>query len=722
MILCSNHDFSASFFNIEKIFIDSISFCRCGKTKPVISSTGIIAVKNVEINCSTFVSFTQNSILIKSNVSELQVTNCIFSKGKATAIYIQSDSVSNATIRNNNFSHNEAGSIEHYGTLSYESNLVIRNCTFYFSSSNKSIIDVYSLHSVTIKHSFFSENVVGNILLTLYTNEVILAESYIESNTVYFDTICSSSSPSSSTDFIPFQRNSLSIISNTFINNNTNMHMSTFSIKRFHTIKILNCIFMNNKGARSSLEIINSNEIVINQTVFENNRAAAIQLWNRNILTVDYTKFISNRAEYGGAITDLDKFIGCGHVTIQRSIFVNNQAKHNGGAIDIYPEEIEVINSTFFNNSALEGDGGAMSTSGNLHITSSSFFSNRATNGGALSMSTSGNLYITSSNFFSNRATNGGALSMNGGIIDLQNANFTGNQAENGSGGAIAAVRDAAINVNNSTFINNIALTDGGVFFMCTTELTVSFSIFNNNSAVNGGAIYLVSGINVTIIQSTFKNNVGLKNGGAICLFSKNVHITHCDFHDNLAANGGGISAEGVAYLTAEMTAFCFNQAGRGATLKISLGIFVTIQDSQFINNTATKNDGGAVNIKGNKIEFHNCNFQENTALSSPNAKGGAINVISLAMLIVNHTNFTTNAANHGGALNIENTQRVIVWDCYFINNSAKRKGGAIAMTNNNSEINIYAFSKFISNSANEGGALAFNAIGCNFFTTLQLH
>ena len=38
-------------------------------------------------------------------------------------------------------------------------------------------------------------------------------------------------------------------------------------------------------------------------------------------------------------------------------------------------------------------------------------------------------------------------------------------------------------------------------------------------------------------------------------------------------------------------------------------------------------------------------------------------------------------------------------------------------MANNNSEVNVYAFSKFSSNSAKDGGALAFNAIGA--FSTL---
>ena len=83
----------------------------------------------------------------------------------------------------------------------------------------------------------------------------------------------------------------------------------------------------------------------------------------------------------------------------------------------------------------------------------------------------------------------------------------------------------------------------------------------------------------------------------------------------------------------------------------------------------------------------------------------------------MDNTNFATNTANDGGALNIENTQIVVVWDCYFTYNTTKSSGGAILMAKGNSEVNLYAHSNFINNSAKHGGALAFNATG--LFSTL---
>ena len=501
LIICSNHDFTARFFNVDKIIIDSVGFDDCGKSK---QRSGNIVVK---IARSSFVESSPNSPWVKSNGSELQVTNCIFSKGKANVVYIQSDSDSNATFKNVSFNHSEACSIQHYG-ISHKANLVVSNCIFDNISNDESVIRVSLINSVAITYSFFSENSVWSILSTNQINEIIISDCYIDSNIVDFNTfhidICSCEL---------IQSNSLFIISNTIVINNTNK-LNLLHVEGSRSSKILNCTFMNNKGG---CYMFDNDEILVYQTTFEGNRE-----------TVDLRNYQFSK---GAAIihSQLSKFI-----TIQRSVFISNQAIRNGGAPLKLTDSIEtrVIDSHFLNNSALKGDGGAMWISGSL--------------------------YVTSSSFSFNRAISGGALYLNEGVMDFQHA---------------------------------------------------------------------------------------------------------------------------------------------------------AIHDSQFSQNIATERGGGAVVIRGKIIEFRNCNFQKNTVLS-PDGKGGAINVISSASLIVNHTNFTTNAAHYGGALIIENTQRVVVWDCYFKSNRAKSHGGAILVTKKNSEVNLYAHSNFINNSAKHGGAMAFNAVG----------
>ena len=148
-IICNNHPFSAHFLNIDIIIIKSLGFHNSGNFKQI---SGTIVVELITILPLRDLQYSRS---IKSSVRELQVTNCIFNKGKATSVYIQGNSVSNATFKNVAFNHNEASSIEY---ISHQYNLVISNCSFYNSFTGEFVIRVSRANSVEITHSFFSEN------------------------------------------------------------------------------------------------------------------------------------------------------------------------------------------------------------------------------------------------------------------------------------------------------------------------------------------------------------------------------------------------------------------------------------------------------------------------------------------------------------------------------------------------------------------------------------
>ena len=217
LIMCNDHDFSAYFFNIDKIIIESVEFHDCGKSKRI---SGNDAVKLVQITRSSFVESSPNSPWIKSNVSELQVTNCIFNKGKATVVYIQSNSASNAAFKNVSFKHSEAGSIE-YCDISLESKLVVSNYIFYNISTDGPVINVHRVDSVEITYSVFTENSVVYILSTHDTDKVTIADCYINSNNVSLSTINSYCSG--------FRSLSIFSISNTIAINNHNAQHRIFS-------------------------------------------------------------------------------------------------------------------------------------------------------------------------------------------------------------------------------------------------------------------------------------------------------------------------------------------------------------------------------------------------------------------------------------------------------------------------------------------------------------
>ena len=687
------YDFSASFINVEKVIINSINFNNCGKSAPIIKfgETSTKVVKLIKIINSRFIGSSHNSVLISTNVVELQVTDSIFNKGKTLAVDFEDFGVvSNITFRNVNFSHNEDGLLKYWATSHRESFVVISDCIFknnILSNLDPLVIDLLSVHSVTLVHSIFIENFAQNVVRTSNVIETAIVGCYFESNIAVFDVVL---------NVIKHIRNSSFItVRNTEFRNNTNMNRgNSLYIDRVFSTEILNCTFIINKPARkgnSPLKIINSHEIVISQTALDENQVksegGALYLRNFNVLIIDFSNFTSNVAENGGAIAIKDSFLYANTIIIQNCIFSNNRAKSNGGAVQIHSRSLMVMNSQFFNNFALKGDGGALNVSGSL--------------------------FINSSVFFFNKAINGGGVSMYQGHAIIRNATFNNNLAKIGNGGAIANIENVTVIVSNCTFIKNSAPQGkGGAFYIISADVTVSFSVFTNNSAQCGGALHVAYNTGIMLCQSIFTaNHADITRGGAIHSTSVEVDIFYCTFQDNIATTGGGAVSAGVVSLTIQNSAFHSNKASEGAGLEMLDGQ-TTIHNSQFTLNTVDRSiggGGGAVSVKGDKLELHNCTFYDNSVLQD-GGKGGAVYVISLSSLIWSHNTFTRNSANDGGAVYIQNTHRAVLWECTFKWNQAKWSGGALVMSKHDSEVFLLAYCDFLGNTATHGGALALNA------------
>ena len=678
---------------MEKVIINSVNFNNCGKSSPIIkfSETSTKLVKLIKIINSRFIRSSHNSVLISTNVVELQITDSIFNKGKTLAVDFEDFCVvSNITFRNVNFSHNEDGLLKYCATSHRESFVVISDCNFknnILSTLDSLVIDLSSVHSVTLVHSVFIENFAQNVVKTTNVNETAIAGCYFESNIAIYDVILNVHNKH-------FRNFSLTIVSNTEFRNNTNTKTgNALYISDVLNAMILNCTFIINKPAgkrNSPLKIINSHKIVINQTALDANQVksegGALYLINFNVMIIDCSNFTSNVAENGGAIAIKDSFLYANTVIIQHCIFSNNRAKSKGGAVQIHSRSLTVMNSQFYNNFALKGDGGALNVSGNL--------------------------VINSSVFFFNKAINGGGVSMYQGHAVIQNATFNNNLAKNGNGGAIANKGNVTVIVSNCTFIKNSAPEgNGGAIFVISAEVTVSFSVFTNNSAQCGGALDVAYKSRTVLYQSSFTaNHADLTRGGAIHFSSVEVEICHCTFQDNIATTGGGAVSAGVISLTIQNSAFLSNKASEGAALEMLDGQ-TTIHNSQFTLNTVDRSGdgGGAVLVKGDKLELHNCTFYDNSVLQD-GGKGGAVYVTSLSSLIWSHNTFTRNSANDGGAVYIQNTHRAVLWECTFKWNQAKRSGGALVMSKHDSEVFLLAYCDFLGNTATHGGALALNA------------
>lgn len=96
-----------------------------------------------------------------------------------------------------------------------------------------------------------------------------------------------------------------------------------------------------------------------------------------------------------------------------------------------------------------------------------------------------------------------------------------------------------SVDVTNSTFVNNTALT--GSLFSMNSTLNINDSNFSSNHAVQGAAIFAA---NITFHSRTshYINNSAMSNGGALSFVSSFVDIDNCEFKLNQAPEGSAIS------------------------------------------------------------------------------------------------------------------------------------------------------------------------------------
>ena len=325
------------------------------------------------------------------------------------------------------------------------------------------------------------------------------------------------------------------------------------------------------------------------------------------------------------------------------------------------------------------------------------------------------------------------------GTIILKNLIIKNGRGENGGG--ICSLGSSKYILENCTLSNNYASNNGGA--ICSeNDVSVSKSIFSKNMADQfGGAIYSKDRT-VYVDNSTFyKNNVCTWHGGAI--YAKNININsnqtksecfNSFFIENIVASTGCGGAMDISEdVIAINTLFSGNTAGvaggaiRGSDKRSSFS------NCKFINNKASKNDGGAIKCEGDVI-VDNSTFINNWAYSDGGAifaghmiikqtpsyfinnyastfRGGAI-YTNKFMEDVKYATFIGNKAaqdswitRDGGAIYINEENHVTFSNCVFVNNKCSDEGGAIYLDSSKSHLTLKE-NIFMGNSASEGQAV----------------
>ena len=449
-----------------------------------------------------------------------------------------------------------------------------------------------------------------------------------------------------------------------------------------NTLTVSGSTFKENGGLYGAGIFVAGSDFTVSDCVFDkntafgkgdmtpnNNNGAAIVVTDtgKDITgAITGSNFTNNKAQYGGAI-----YICEGNIAISDSLFVNNSADVEGGAIDIGSAinnpVVAVENSKFVNNTPQ-----AIHNSKELHLGIETFTDLQNAIGlvdGILTLDSdiamtddeaagfvngvaiNKNIRIDGKGHTIDAKNLGRIFEIDGGFaVTLTNVTLTNGNAT--VGGAIYNFGNLDLVYVN--FVNNTAKY-GGAIMNYAYGLVLDDSTFTNNTAKIGGAIYNSADCFV-VGNSTFANNTATSNGGVIFNYGIGFVVGNSTFVNNSAADGAGAIMNGGRGFVVGNSTFANNTATSKGGAIYNYGIGFVVGNSTFANNTAE--DAGAVYNEGDNSVVGNSTFVNNTATSI----GGAI--INNGKLVVDNSAFEDNAANYyGGA--------IFNWDDLQVTNSA---------------------------------------------------
>ena len=500
-----------------------------------------------------------------------------------------------------------------------------------------------------------------------------------------------------------------------------------------NTLTVSGSTFKENGGLYGAGIFVAGSDFTVSDCVFDknsafgkgdmtpnNNNGAAIVVTDtgKDITgIITDSNFTNNKAHFSGAVDICE-----GKITIKNSIFVNNSADVEGGAIDIGSAinnpVVTIEDSKFVNNTPQ-----AIHNSKELHLGIETFTDlQNAINlvDGILTLDSdiamtddeaagfvdgvaiNKNIRIDGKGHTISAEDLGRIFSIDEGFtVTLTNATLINGKSD--KGGAI--YNDGSLTLSDVKLSDNAADSYGGAVFN-NGHLVVSDSVFDSNDIVNrgsasvdygGAAIYNWYDGVLTVSGSNFTNNIkNYKNGdrlvGAIATIG-DATISDSYFVNNAGRWGGAITTSGALIAGDDVNTLTVS----GSTFKENGGLY-----------------GAGIFVWGSDFIVSDCVFDKNTAfgkgdMTPNNNNGAAIEVTDTNKAIagtITGSKFTNNKAQYGGAIDICEGN-IKITDSEFVNNSADVECGAIDINtvNGNPEV-LISDSKFINNSASYGGAI----------------
>ena len=347
-------------------------------------------------------------------------------------------------------------------------------------------------------------------------------------------------------------------------------------------------------------------------------------------------------------------------VSITDSIFTNNFAAREGGALWNQAGTTVFINGSDLANRDLEGVNFDLSPTdpdrliglgeGRTRFDNNTAAGDAANDGGGAIFNNGGDLVVNGGVFTNNRANgmlgSGGAVFSTGGRVLFQSdTNFARNSSER-AGGAVEII-DGEIFDTNSGYSDN----DTGDF----PEDTIG----------NGGAIHITGTADLAINGSVFDGNAARREGGAVWNSAEStLFITDAEFDSNFADgsdadNGGGaiFNNGGDVFIRSSVfednTAFGAGGGSGGAIFSVDGRVLVQ-GDSEFTGNSSIRAGGAIEIIDGEFFDTGSVYTENDTGITLPGSpgNGGAFHITGTATAAFEGTEFVGNlAASEGGAV-----------------------------------------------------------------------
>lgn len=344
------------------------------------------------------------------------------------------------------------------------------------------------------------------------------------------------------------------------------------------------------------------------------------------IINSSFVDFVSTN---GVLFADLSK------VRVTRSSFTGAI----GSAISLRSTILAISDSQLLDNFAFY-DGGAVLMDGSIVTASNVMFAHNVVVGSGGSIFGDSRSTLTASNCtFANCSahTFGGAIFMQRqSQLSTQNCSFVTN-----AGSAVYLIDSASTFVGHSTFVGNSGASGGGLLVGHATAgaVVVFDSVFDGNTASTaGGGAFVTESASVEFRNTVFRGNSATISGGALGVLGStsfgrvaNVTLMSCILQQNFADQMGGAFAVASAVLTLSNCDVSRNEAGTPQGSVYGLG-------------------GGGYQGMGGVIDLHGSSFAGNVAVGT-RARGGAICVDDVAVVLLSRLLLADNTATQGGAV-----------------------------------------------------------------------